>query len=151
MRARSTSRKYQAIADGLRRTHGRPVTYCLAALCIVGAVAVDGDTLRLYSPRADLRLRVWGIDAPELREAGGRAAKDALAALADGQPLACDLRDVDRYGRPVVRCTLPDGRDVACAMVTAGHAQDWPLYSGGAYAGCEGGKPALRPARNPRR
>ena len=34
---------------------------CLAALCITGAVAVDGDTLRVNTPGKDFRLRLWGI------------------------------------------------------------------------------------------
>ncbi|MCA0424034.1 MAG: hypothetical protein LCH61_12055 [Proteobacteria bacterium] len=38
--------------------------------------------------------------------------------------------------RPVIRCTLPDGRDPACELVRQGHATDWPRYSGGHYRGC---------------
>ncbi|WP_136652437.1 thermonuclease family protein [Paracoccus aeridis] len=109
---------------------------CLAAICLTGAVAIDGDTLRLDAPGKDLRLRLWGISAPELREQGGAAAQDALARLVNGQMLTCDLMDVDRYSRPVVRCALPDGADVACEMVRSGHAADWPRYSRGAYGGC---------------
>lgn len=108
---------------------------CAAALCVAGAVAVDGDTLRLDAPGKDLRLRVWGIDAPEIDQPGGINASRALAALIEGQVLACDLMDVDRYGRPVVRC-LAAGVDLGCAMVAQGHAADSPRYSRGAYAAC---------------
>jgi endonuclease YncB( thermonuclease family) len=105
---------------------------CLAALCLVGALAVDGDTLRLDGQR----YRLWGIDAPEMREPAGPGAKRALAGLIAGQPLACDWIDTDRYGRPVVRCDLPDGRDLSCAMAATGRATDWPRYSAGRYEGC---------------
>ena len=44
---------------------------CAAVLCIAGAVAIEGDTIRLDSPGQDLRLRVWGINAPEIRDPGG--------------------------------------------------------------------------------
>lgn len=44
--------------------------------------------------------------------------------------------DVDRYGRPVVRCDLPSGADLGCEMVRQGHAEEWARYSHGAYAGC---------------
>lgn len=120
---------------------------CLAAICITGAIAIDGDTLRLDAPGKDLRLRLWGISAPELSEPGGRDAKAALAALADGRPIACELMDVDRYGRPVVRCATPEIPDLSCAMVRQGHAEDWPRYSRGTYANCAAARPPRRPAR----
>lgn len=109
---------------------------CFAALCIVGAVAIDGDTVRLDSPGANLRLRIWGIDAPEIKDPGGVEASSALARLVAGETLACDLMDVDRYGRPVVRCGTAHVADVACELVRQGHANDWPRYSGGRYADC---------------
>ncbi|MFJ1291200.1 thermonuclease family protein [Paracoccus yeei] len=108
---------------------------CLAALCLSGAIAIDGDTLRLDSPGKDLRLRLWGINAPEAKAPGGVEASRALARLVENRVLACDLMDVDRYGRPVVRCEA-GGRDLACDMVRMGHAADWPLYSKGTYADC---------------
>lgn len=106
---------------------------CLAALCLVGTIAIDGDTLR-YRPGPNIR--IWGIDAPEMRDPGGRASRDTLAAIIAGQTLACDPVDVDRYGRTVAVCRLPNGADLACLMVAAGQARDWPKYSGGAYAKC---------------
>lgn len=109
---------------------------CLAALCITGAVAIDGDTLRLDSVGKNLRLRLWGIDAPEIKAPGGSEASRALAALIDGQALSCDLKDVDPYGRPVVRCATDTIPDLSCEMVRQGHATDWPRYSGGAYRDC---------------
>lgn len=80
------------------------ITSCIAAICITGAVAIDGDTLRLNSPGKSFRLRLWGIDAPELKAPLGIDAREALARLVDNKTVSCDLMDVDRYGRPVVRC-----------------------------------------------
>ena len=106
----------------------------ISALLIVTTIAVtDGDTLR----SGDLRIRLWGIDAPELKDAGGPEAKQALADLTNGQPLVCDVVDVGKYGRMIAKCRLPGGADLACEMVRTGHAVDWPKYSGGAYAGCK--------------
>ena len=105
----------------------------LATLIALTSYSItDGDTIR----SGDLRLRIWGIDAPEKGRPGGQAATEALTGITAGQPLACEEMDVDRYGRTLARCILPDGRDIACEMVKAGHAWDWPKYSGGYYAAC---------------
>lgn len=109
---------------------------CLAALCITGAIAIDGDTIRLDSPGKNLRLRVWGISATEIRDPGGVESSRALAMLIEGKTLAFNLKDVDRYGRPVVRCELPSGADISCEMIRRGHAEEWQRYSKGAYMGC---------------
>lgn len=92
----------------------------------------DGDTIG----RGPDRVRLWGIDAPELREPGGKASRNYLRSLIAGQQLSCEMIERDRYGRRVMRCELPSGADLACQIVTAGHAEDWPRYSDGAYAGC---------------
>ena len=92
----------------------------------------DGDTLR----SGQLKVRLWGIDAPESHTAAGRRATRALQRVTGGKRLNCEPVDTDRYGRTVARCLLPDGTDIACAMVYLGHARDWPKYSGGYYAQC---------------
>ena len=102
------------------------------ALLLSGLIATDGDTMRA----GDLRIRIWGIDAPERGDPGGARATEALRSLITGQRLTCEDMGPDRYGRTVARCTLPDGRDLACALVEMGAARDWPKYSKGAYAGC---------------
>lgn len=112
------------------------ITNCLAMLCITGAVAIDGDTMRLDSPGKNLRIRLWGINAPEIATPEGVEASKSLAQLIDGKSVACDLMDVDRYGRPVVRCATSDTPDIACELVKRGAATDWPKYSSGAYDGC---------------
>ena len=71
---------------------------------------VDGDTFWISS--ADERIRVWGLDAPEVDMPGGSQATAALTALISGQQLTCRQRDIDRYGRIVGQCFLPDGRDI---------------------------------------
>ena len=103
------------------------------ALAPGGYRVIDGDTLGRPAAPA---IRLWGIDAPEAGTPAGDAATAALAALVAGRALSCRPMDRDRYGRTVARCRLPDGRDAACAMVAAGHARDWPRFSGGAYREC---------------
>lgn len=98
------------------------------------AEAVDGDTLDI----AGTRIRLVGIDAPELRqtcERGGRpwhcgeAARTALAdALAAG-PVSCRAEKRDKYKRPLGFCTV-DGTDLAALMIQKGLAV---AYLGNAY------------------
>ena len=99
------------------------------------AVVIDGDTLDVGGQR----VRLWGIDAPERDTNEGLAATayvTDLIAMHGGQ-VRCQLppsgQDEDRYGRLVRVCAL-DGQDLAGLVVSAGHACDWPQFSGGYYA-----------------
>jgi endonuclease YncB( thermonuclease family) len=89
------------------------------------ADAIDGDTLWM----AGERLRLVGIDAPELRqlcEVGGRAvacgriSRDALRRLIS-TPVTCVASGRDRYERPLVSCRTGEG-DIAARMVATGQA-----------------------------
>ena len=114
-----------------------------AAAELVGrASVIDGDTIELQGQR----IRLHGIDAPEAAQQCrgddgrpypcGRIAAHALATtLANARPTRCEVRDRDQYDRIVATCFRADGKDAAAIMVQAGHALDWPRYSGGAYAG----------------
>ncbi len=111
---------------------------------LTGAVAriVDGDTLRLHG--LPVAVRLWGLDAPERGQKGAERATAALGALAQGQSLSCRIRDIDRYGRIVGQCHLPDGRDLAATLIAAGDAREYCRYSGGHYGTC-----AIPPDRPP--
>lgn len=90
---------------------------------------IDGDTLAIEGKN----IRLWGIDAPEMKHPYGPEAKQALVALTRDVVIAVHVTGSDRYGRWVAICTLPDGRDLAAELVKMGLALDWPRYSGGAY------------------
>ena len=98
---------------------------------IVGnAVALDGDTLLVGVTR--VRVRLFGIDAPEMTEPDGwfaRATLDDLLAE-HGPAVDCDVLDVDRYGRPVARC-VAGVSDLGGAMIWAGGAVPWRTDSHG--------------------
>lgn len=106
----------------------------LSALVLVISTytVTDGDTLKA----SDIGIRLWGIDAPEMSETGGAAAKRGLSQLTGREQLTCNVKDTDRYGRIVARCYLPDGRDLACELIKSGHAEVWVKYSRGAYQRC---------------
>ena len=95
---------------------------------------VDGDTFWISSK--DERIRIWGLDAPEVGALGGSQATAALTTLISGEQLICRQRDVDRYGRIVGQCFLPDGRDITASMIASGTAQEYCRYSGNHYRTC---------------
>ena len=117
---------------------------CIPALALDGpARVIDGDTIQIGAER----VRLWGIDAPELGEPCrlehrgvpgladdcGRRAADALRRLVEAREVRCTVVDRDRHARLVARCRA-DGVDLARALVRACLAVDWPYYSGGHYA-----------------
>jgi endonuclease YncB( thermonuclease family) len=92
---------------------------------------VDGDSLYLRSRSQQVRL--WGVDAPENGERGFKAATDYLFSIAQGKRVECRQIDVDRYGRSVARCFLPDGREINRLMIESGTAREYRHFTKGFY------------------
>ena len=97
------------------------------------ARVVDGDTLAV----AGQRVRLHGIDAPETRQtcrrdgrkwACGKAATRAMRRLIGRNPVRCEVRDRDRYGRAVAACHAA-GRDLQQQLVRQGLALAYRRYS----------------------
>ncbi|MCY0095534.1 thermonuclease family protein [Hoeflea ulvae] len=95
---------------------------------------VDGDSLALGSRR----LRLKGIDAPEIRQrcrrdgfeyGCGIESASYLRGLIGGQGVECKGEGLDRYGRDLVRCAA-GGVDLNLAMVRAGQAVAFGDYQG---------------------
>lgn len=95
---------------------------------------LDGDTFTLSGQSR--HIRVWGLDAPEWNDQGGSAATATLSQLISGKRLRCAVVDIDRYGRLVAQCFLPDGQDIAWAMIQSGVASEYCRYSRGYYGTC---------------
>ena len=95
---------------------------------------LDGDTFTLRGESR--RIRVWGLDAPEWDQQGGSTATATLRSLISGETLKCNVVDIDRYGRLVGQCFLPDGRDIAAEMIRSGAATEYCRYSRGYYGTC---------------
>lgn len=94
---------------------------------------IDGDTIQI----GNVRLRLAGIDAPELDHPWGKAAKGTLMTLCKGHMVRAEISPELSYDRLVATCYLPDGRDLCAEMVRLGAALDWPKFSGGRYAHLE--------------
>ncbi|WP_231388549.1 thermonuclease family protein [Pseudooceanicola algae] len=90
---------------------------------------IDGDTVVI----SGTRIRIAGIDAPELDHPWGKKAKFTLIGLCKGQIITATLSEEMSYDRVVATCHLQDGTDLAARLVEEGLALDWPKFSGGAY------------------
>jgi endonuclease YncB( thermonuclease family) len=94
----------------------------------VVAVA-DGDTLTvLVEGNRQVRVRLYGIDAPESRQPWGTRARQALAELAHRQVVRVEVRDVDHYGRTVGRI-YAGPVDVNAELVRRGLAWVYTRYN----------------------
>ena len=109
-------------------------TYDLSGSVTITKVS-DGDSLR----SGDLRIRLFGIDAPELKQqckdqngvlwsCGAAAQHQLMALIRENKELRCNLRDVDRYGRLVMQC-FTGSIDIGAAMVQSGHALAYRHFS----------------------
>jgi micrococcal nuclease len=90
----------------------------------------DGDTFTLLtSDNKSIRIRLYGIDAPERGQDFYHVSKQYLGELLEGKNLTVQVRDTDQYKRIVGDVYLPDQRYVNKAMVEAGLAWHYKQYS----------------------
>ena len=97
------------------------------------AWVIDGDTIDINGTR----IRLAGIDAPEMDHPYGKNAKWTLVNLCKGHEVCAVFDGEQSYERTVATCYLPDGRDLSAEMVKTGMAIDWPKFSRGKYSGLE--------------
>lgn len=88
----------------------------------------DGDTITvLRDGRDQVKIRLYGIDAPESGQPFGKAAKQNLSAMVYGRSVQVGTMDMDRYGRTVARIFV-DEEDVNAAQLRSGHAWLYKQY-----------------------
>ena len=89
----------------------------------------DGDTLTaLDAGNVQHKVRLEGIDAPELGQPFGRVARDRLAVLAKGKEATIHEHGKDRYGRVLASVDI-EGDDLGHRLVAEGLAWHYTRYS----------------------
>ena len=120
----------------------RPATLPAATRTVSGKVVrvADGDTITVAArDRGALKVRLYGIDAPEVRHEDapgqrfGREARQALKALTLGRRVQVNVVEVDTHGR-AVGVVYEAGVNVNLAMIREGWAWAYRRYLGGPYA-----------------
>jgi micrococcal nuclease len=100
----------------------------------------DGDTITVITAnQTKLRIRMWGIDAPETPKGAkfrgqpyGTEAEAYLKQLVEGKRVTVEIYQVDCYKR-LLSTIFMDGKDINLAMIEAGLVE--------VYRGPESGNP----------
>ena len=105
--------------------------------CAIVVVAVpagaqtitDGDTLRINGQA----VRLYGIDAPELKQRcgawpAGELAHEALSSMVVDREVTCEGKGHDRYGRLLAVCKV-GSLDLGAELVRSGMAWAFTRYS----------------------
>ena len=100
----------------------------------------DGDTFKgLTQDKIEVRFRIYGIDAPEKKQAFSNRSKQYLSDLIYNKRVGIKVQKKnDGYGRPVVWVYTPEGQDVSAEMIRAGMAWHFKRYDNSeSYSGLE--------------
>lgn len=91
---------------------------------------VDGDTFDgLTQDKIEIRFRIYGIDAPEKKQAFYDKSKKHLSELIYGKKVGVKVQKKrDGYGRPIVWVYSLEGQDVGAEMLKLGMAWHFKKY-----------------------
>ena len=98
---------------------------------------IDGDTFHitfiLYDNPMTIKLRLAGVDAPELHSknkdeiAAGKLVGSYVTKLIEKKYVKCHLKKWDKYGGRVVGTLTYKGRDLSCHLIEMGYVK---VYEG---------------------
>lgn len=104
----------------------------------------DGDTITIAAEGRKEKVRLIGIDAPELRQEGGPEARQYLEKRILNRRVKVEGETRDRYGRLLGTVYLGE-ENINLSLVREGHAWDYKAYSAGpAYTRAERAARAAR-------
>ncbi len=92
---------------------------------------IDGDSLIARKPdKTEIELRVEGIDAPEWKQPGGKAAQRAMEKLVLHKKVKISVVEIDKHDRAVAWITrLDDNKLINVEMVRIGWAWWYEKYA----------------------
>jgi len=90
---------------------------------------VDGDTIDVLAGAQGIRVRLIGIDSPEIGQSFGDEAKRFVSELIFAKQVILRGSGKDRYGRMLADVTLADGSDLSRRLVAGGKAWWYRKYA----------------------
>ena len=88
----------------------------------------DGDTITILQNKQQIKVRLFGIDAPELKQPYGKKSKQFLANLIAGKVVEVEENGKDRYKRTIGIVYLGN-TDINAQMVANGYAWAYRKFS----------------------
>ena len=101
------------------------------AMNIKGKVVkiADGDTITIQTLNNEkIKIRLYGIDAPEKKQDYGIKSLDVLKELSYGKTVDVEVKEKDRYGRTVGIVFL-NGEEINLKMIETGNAWHYKKYA----------------------
>lgn len=89
----------------------------------------DGDTVTLLRDKTSYKIRLDGIDCPELGQAFGNNARQFTADLVFGKEVTAYYQSKDRYGRYLGTVITKEGKNLNRELLKAGLAWHYKHYS----------------------
>lgn len=89
----------------------------------------DGDTIEMMINGKAVRIRLFGVDAPEKGQPFGEKARLYCADLCFNKTVRMVKKNKDQYGRIVAEVYLPDGTSLNHRLVAAGFAWHYTQFS----------------------
>jgi len=103
---------------------------CSAAEILQGRVIgiSDGDSVTVLDASCmQVKIRLMGIDAPEIKQAFSKQSRKSLSTLLFDRQVTVESRKKDKYGRTVGKI-LVDGLDAGLVQIRAGMAWHYKQY-----------------------
>lgn len=88
----------------------------------------DGDTIMILQGKQQIKVRLYGIDAPEKKQPYGEKSRKFLANLIAGQIVEVKEKGKDKYKR-VLGIVYHNEQDINAQMVSNGYAWAFEKYS----------------------
>ena len=89
----------------------------------------DGDTITILdSTNTQLRVRLYGVDAPEKGQDFSNVAKQFISDLCFSKIVSIDIKDIDRYGRTVGIVWTADSTNLNLELLRSGLAWHYKIF-----------------------
>ncbi len=88
-----------------------------------------GDSISIYYKGKEWKIRLAGIDTPEIGQPYGNQAKKFTSMMVFAQTVTINTKGMDRYGRTIAEVRLKDGQNLEHELLRNGLAWRYKRYS----------------------